>query len=73
MTLQNGSVQLHKMMYSKLMETFFACDLQDLLIDRLSSMLAPYDFDFVNNTKLDACFNLLKSLRSADPMRILKT
>ena len=64
--------QLQKMMYSKLMETFFACGIKDRLGIRLSNMFAPYDLDFVNDIKFDPCFNLLRSLSCADPLRILK-
>jgi len=65
--------QYQKMMYSKLMETFFACDIKDQLVIRLTNMFAPYDLDFVNAINLASCINSLKSLRCVDSMRILKT
>ena len=55
------------------MDMHFSCNIKDLLIVRISNLFAPHALDFENNIKLDACFEVLRTLRTADAMRFIKT
>ena len=52
---------VQKIIYGKLMETYFAGDLKNILVKRISNMFAPHDLDFDNSIKLDACLEIIKS------------
>ena len=40
---------------------------------RLTDLFAPYSLDFNNSIDLDACFALLRKMRTSDAMTIMKT
>ena len=55
------------------MEHAFSCSLKDLLVTRINMIFKPYDIDYHNVVKLDACLGTLKTMRCADSIRVWKT
>ena len=55
------------------MEIHFATELSTTIRARLTGLFAPHSLDFNNTIDLDACFALLRKMRTSDAMTILKT
>jgi hypothetical protein len=63
----------HRNVYGNFMEISFATELSITIRTRLTDLFAPHSLDFNNLIDLDACFALLRKMRTSDAMTILKT
>ena len=55
------------------MEIHFASHIRTTIRSRLTDLFAPKSLDFDNSIDLDACFVMLRKMRTCDAMTIMKT
>ena len=64
---------IQKLIYGRFVDMHFACDPKDLLIKRIRNLFAPHALNFETHIQLDTCFEVLRTMRTADSMRVMKT